>query len=75
MTRRKLLSMLDTLFYKRKLTRVLVEVKQGKLLGTTGEDYHGGTFNKFLGIPYAKAPVGHLRYKVKISIYFFARYC
>lgn len=42
----------------------LVEVEQGKLRGATGENYHGGQFCKFLGIPYAKAPVGDLRFKV-----------
>lgn len=45
------------------MTDILVEVEQGKLKGTTGSDYHGGSFFKFLGIPYAKAPVGDLRFK------------
>ncbi|ENN71526.1 hypothetical protein YQE_11819, partial [Dendroctonus ponderosae] len=42
---------------------VLVEVEQGKLQGTTGHDYYGGKFFKFLGVPYAKAPIGDLRFK------------
>ncbi len=45
-----------------------VEVKQGKLEGTraiselTGEEYIG-----FYGIPYAKPPVGDLRFRVSTS--------
>ncbi|XP_060536629.1 uncharacterized protein LOC132708359 [Cylas formicarius] len=42
---------------------ILVTVEQGKLRGTTGSDYYGNVYYKFLGIPYAKAPVGDLRFK------------
>lgn len=45
------------------MTDILVDVEQGKIKGTTGLDYHGGSFYKFLGIPYAKAPIGDLRFK------------
>ncbi|XP_050307750.1 esterase B1-like [Anthonomus grandis grandis] len=41
----------------------VVEIEQGKLKGSLGADYHGGKFYKFLGIPYAKAPIGELRFK------------
>ncbi|KRT86285.1 hydrolase [Oryctes borbonicus] len=40
-----------------------VKVEQGWLTGTTGKDYDGKTFYKFLGVPYAKPPIGRLRFK------------
>lgn len=40
-----------------------VYVKQGKLLGKFDKDYHGNKFIAFYGIPYAKPPVGPLRFK------------
>lgn len=46
------------------MSNIIVEIQQGKLRGTTGKDYHGGSFYKFMGIPYAKAPKGELRFKV-----------
>lgn len=46
------------------MSNIIVEVQQGKLKGTTGQDYHGGTFYRFMGIPYAKPPKGELRFKV-----------
>ncbi|KAL1502037.1 hypothetical protein ABEB36_007244 [Hypothenemus hampei] len=45
------------------MSDIVVEIQQGKLRGTTSTDYHGGKFFKFLGIPYAKAPIGELRFK------------
>uniref|UniRef100_V5G2A7 Carboxylic ester hydrolase n=1 Tax=Anoplophora glabripennis TaxID=217634 RepID=V5G2A7_ANOGL len=45
------------------MTEPLVTVKQGQLRGKKEQDYHGGTFYRFSGIPYAKAPVGELRFK------------
>ncbi|CAG9764476.1 unnamed protein product [Ceutorhynchus assimilis] len=45
------------------MSDIIVEIQQGKLKGATGEDYYGGKFYKFLGIPYAKAPKGDLRFK------------
>ncbi|GJQ76635.1 hypothetical protein Trydic_g15495 [Trypoxylus dichotomus] len=41
----------------------IVKVEQGLLRGTTGKDYDGKKFYKFLGIPYAKPPIGRLRFK------------
>lgn len=41
-----------------------VTVEQGKLKGRTGTDFTGRSFFIFQGIPYAKPPVGNLRFKV-----------
>lgn len=42
----------------------LVTIKQGTLRGTTGTDYDGNVFYCFQGIPYAKPPIGDLRFQV-----------
>ena len=44
-----------------------VTIHQGTLRGSTGTDLRGNPFLKFQGIPYAKPPVGDLRFKVKLS--------
>ncbi|KAL1501171.1 hypothetical protein ABEB36_006552 [Hypothenemus hampei] len=40
-----------------------VTIKQGKIRGTTSTSLTGETFHKFLGIPFAKPPLGELRFK------------
>lgn len=35
-----------------------------KLVGRTLRSHSGKTIKAFLGIPYAKPPIGHLRFKV-----------
>lgn len=42
----------------------IVTVEQGKLRGKTGMDYDGRNYYSFQGIPYAKPPLGKLRFKV-----------
>lgn len=59
-------------FYNLKISRYnsttidepIVETRQGVVRGTFGIDYDGKRFYKFMGIPYAKAPIGSLRFKV-----------
>lgn len=46
-------------------TDLIVTTEQGKVRGKTWLDYHGGSFYAFTGIPYAKAPIGPLRFKVR----------
>lgn len=52
---------------KKQLSNAVVEIQSGKVRGTTGQDYHGGKFYKFMGIPYAKSPTGRLRFKVMFA--------
>lgn len=46
------------------MAEAIVTVEQGKLKGRTGTDFTGKSFFIFQGIPYAKPPVGNLRFKV-----------
>lgn len=50
------------------LETVNVQVVQGTLRGKKVDAKYGGTFYSFQGIPYAKPPVGDLRFKVCIII-------
>lgn len=42
----------------------LVNVEQGQLKGQIEVDYEGKAFYSFMSIPYAKPPLGNLRFKV-----------
>lgn len=44
----------------------IVTIKTGKLKGRTAVDENGSTYLSFQGIPYAKPPLGSLRFKVNI---------
>lgn len=46
------------------MSEPIVQVEEGKLRGKISVDYKGGQFYSFQGIPYAKPPVGDLRFKV-----------
>ncbi|XP_044731323.1 juvenile hormone esterase-like [Chrysoperla carnea] len=42
---------------------VILEIEQGKLCGRIAKDLNGSDYKSFQGIPYAKPPVGNLRFK------------
>lgn len=46
------------------MSEPFVTIDQGTLRGTTCTDYDGNVFYCFQGIPYAKPPLGDLRFKV-----------
>ncbi|XP_065091095.1 esterase E4-like [Ochlerotatus camptorhynchus] len=48
--------------------RPIVEVRQGKLRGVTSTLPNGSTYHYFKGIPYAKPPVGELRFRPPVPI-------
>lgn len=47
-----------------------VTLSQGQLIGKISKNEHGKEYFSYLGIPYAKPPIGDLRFKV-IHIYIF----
>lgn len=47
--------------------QVEVTVRHGKLRGIVEENISGGSFFAFRGIPYAKPPIGELRFQVSIK--------
>ena len=48
------------------MTSPIVTIDEGKLKGKISQNYCGGTFCSFLGIPYGQPPVGELRFKVSV---------
>lgn len=46
-----------------------IKIKQGELQGTIENLFSGNTYVSFKGIPYAKPPIGDLRFKVLMSIH------
>lgn len=49
----------------------VVTISDGQLKGKCAKDFQGGSFLGFLGIPYAQAPIGELRFKVKCFYHYF----
>lgn len=45
----------------------IIELSDGKLQGTIKKNYKDEDFYAFLGIPFAKPPVGDLRFKVSVN--------
>lgn len=44
-----------------------IEVNEGKLLGTIKTNINGDQFYGFHGVPFAKPPLGNLRFKVCVT--------
>lgn len=49
----------------------IVRVEQGQVQGRVVNGPSGKAFYNFQGIPYAKPPLGSLRFKVRSHLYFF----
>lgn len=45
-------------------SKVNVHVNEGKLIGIITENVYGDKYMAFRGVPYAKPPIGELRFKV-----------
>lgn len=59
---------LTTGLYSIKEDDPVVEVGQGLIQGTIRSTPKGKSYYAFLGIPYAKPPIGELRFQVSIKI-------
>lgn len=46
------------------MSEIIVTVEQGPLRGKVVKHIKSGEYYSFQGIPYAKPPLGHLRFKV-----------
>lgn len=49
-------------------TRDVLQIYQGQIKGSVLKSRDGREFHGFQGIPYAKPPVGDLRFKVSLDI-------
>lgn len=54
-------------------SNLVISIKEGKVKGIIKKNFDGGEFISFQGIPYAKSPLGNLRFKVRRLIYIFNR--
>lgn len=54
--------------------QLIVETKAGKVRGARQTNFEGDEFYAFRGVPYAKPPVGQLRFQVNLLL-FCALFC
>lgn len=47
------------------MPHLIVEISDGKVRGTVQKNLDGEDIYGFFGIPYAKPPIGDLRFKVR----------
>lgn len=59
------ISYLDTV-----LCEPIVKLPQGNVIGQVKQSYYGRNFSSFEGIPYAKPPIGELRFEVRYGYVF-----
>lgn len=45
----------------------VLEISNGWLQGTLQKSYNGRVYSSFQGIPYARPPIGDLRFEVNIT--------
>jgi len=55
------------------MSKTKVQVAEGKLNGVVVNGYNNVRYLAFRGIPYAKPPVGELRFKVRYNILLYER--
>lgn len=53
---------------------VQVTVNEGTLEGEVINNAYGGKFYSFKGIPYAQPPVGELRFRVSLLVFWLVQY-
>lgn len=51
-------------------SRVEICMHEGKLIGTVEKDVYDNYYTAFRGIPYAKSPIGELRFKASTQNFF-----
>lgn len=54
-------------YVNRKILGPILETKLGKLQGIVTQSRNGQDVHEYLGIPFAKAPVGDLRFEVRVE--------
>ncbi|XP_015120747.1 putative nuclease HARBI1 [Diachasma alloeum] len=54
------------------MAALVIELDSGKIQGIRENNVNGGTFIAFKEIPYPKAPIGNLRFRVLTALRFFA---
>ncbi|XP_044265021.1 esterase B1-like [Tribolium madens] len=50
------------------MASLVITLEEGQIRGKKDEDYLGKTYYSFLGVPYAKAPIGELRFKAPVAV-------
>lgn len=62
------LALIVLLNYSNVVSAQIVKIAQGLVQGTSLTSREGAAFSAFLGLPYAKAPIGDFRFRVSCEI-------